>query len=293
MTAPLIVDIEQSNILDERTLDQLAEGFLWDDHLAWLVPEQWIRDGTVRLPHKRRKPGRIAVVIDRPIPPQLRRWAAARVVAREPRTATDVLGRVNEMGSRSGDAAMAGLLDGASALPPEDRDALTELGCAWRSGTVRLRALKLLAETETDEQAALRRAAHDASETIRTWGQKRGSPQRAGLIDRRSVGQAQHTKGRSARPSRNHPSSNDAACRGCRSQIRVSCQCRPTPDVHNDIVGSVLSPFDPETGRLPEGVHEADLDEVVERFGWNPRRRQLLDGLADAIESPSKTRSCQ
>jgi len=42
--------------------------------------------------------------------------------------------------------------------------------------------------------------------------------------------------------------------------------------------------LDPETGRLPEGVHEAVWDEVVERFGWNPRRRQLLDGLADAIE---------
>ena len=56
-------------------------------------------------------------------------------------------------------------------------------------------------------------------------------------------------------------------------------------DAHNDIVGVVLPPFDPETGRLPEGLHEADWDEVVDRFGWNPRRRQLLDGLADAIES--------
>lgn len=25
-------------------------------------------------------------------------------------------------------------------------------------------------------------------------------------------------------------------------------------------------------------------DEVVERFGWTPRRRQLLDGLAEAID---------
>jgi hypothetical protein len=35
---------------------------------------------------------------------------------------------------------------------------------------------------------------------------------------------------------------------------------------------------------LPEGVHVATWEEVVERFGWNPRRRRLLDGLADAIE---------
>lgn len=54
---------------------------------------------------------------------------------------------------------------------------------------------------------------------------------------------------------------------------------------YNDIVVPMLPPLDPESGRLPQGVHEAEWDEVVERFGWNPRRRQLLDGLADAIET--------
>jgi len=46
----------------------------------------------------------------------------------------------------------------------------------------------------------------------------------------------------------------------------------------------VLPSFDPETGRLPEGEHAASWDELVERFGWTSRRRQLLDGLAEAIE---------
>jgi hypothetical protein len=45
----------------------------------------------------------------------------------------------------------------------------------------------------------------------------------------------------------------------------------------------VLPPFDPITGRLPPGEHEATWDEVVERFGWNDRRRRLIDGLADAL----------
>lgn len=45
----------------------------------------------------------------------------------------------------------------------------------------------------------------------------------------------------------------------------------------------MLPALDPDTGRLPEGVHEADWEEVVDRFGWNPRRRQLLDGLGEAI----------
>lgn len=47
----------------------------------------------------------------------------------------------------------------------------------------------------------------------------------------------------------------------------------------------MLPPFDPATGRLPEGEHEVGWDEVVERFGWTPRRRQLLDGLADAVDA--------
>lgn len=46
----------------------------------------------------------------------------------------------------------------------------------------------------------------------------------------------------------------------------------------------MLPSFDSGSGRLPDGEYEVDWQEVVERFGWNPRRRQLLDGLAEAIE---------
>lgn len=46
----------------------------------------------------------------------------------------------------------------------------------------------------------------------------------------------------------------------------------------------VLPPFNPDTARLPEGEHTASWDELVDRFGWTPRRRQLLDGLVEAIE---------
>ena len=46
----------------------------------------------------------------------------------------------------------------------------------------------------------------------------------------------------------------------------------------------MLPGVDPESGRLPPGEHVASWDEVVERFGWTPRRRALLDGLAEAVE---------
>ncbi len=44
----------------------------------------------------------------------------------------------------------------------------------------------------------------------------------------------------------------------------------------------MFPPFDPRTGRLPHGEHHASWDEVVERFGWNERRRRL-NGLGDAV----------
>jgi len=36
-------------------------------------------------------------------------------------------------------------------------------------------------------------------------------------------------------------------------------------------------------GLLPEGVHQATLEEVQERFGGNERRDELLTGLAEAL----------
>jgi len=36
-------------------------------------------------------------------------------------------------------------------------------------------------------------------------------------------------------------------------------------------------------GLLPQGVHPATLEEVLERFGDNERRQQLLRGLSEAL----------
>jgi DNA-binding XRE family transcriptional regulator len=36
------------------------------------------------------------------------------------------------------------------------------------------------------------------------------------------------------------------------------------------------------SGALPPGEHRADWDEIVERFGWSPKRRRLLEGLRRA-----------
>lgn len=45
----------------------------------------------------------------------------------------------------------------------------------------------------------------------------------------------------------------------------------------------MVPPFDSQSGALPPGEHLADWDQVSERFGWNLRRRRLLDGLAEGL----------
>jgi hypothetical protein len=47
----------------------------------------------------------------------------------------------------------------------------------------------------------------------------------------------------------------------------------------------MIPDFDPKTGQLPPGIHEATWNEFVARFGTNIRRRRLIDGLKLALDS--------
>jgi hypothetical protein len=47
----------------------------------------------------------------------------------------------------------------------------------------------------------------------------------------------------------------------------------------------MIPPFDPLTGLLPAGVHEATWEEFVARFGWTPHRLALLAGLKAALDA--------
>jgi hypothetical protein len=48
----------------------------------------------------------------------------------------------------------------------------------------------------------------------------------------------------------------------------------------------VIPEFEDATGNLPPGIHPATWEEVVDRFGLTPWRRQLLEGLRRALDSP-------
>ena len=39
-----------------------------------------------------------------------------------------------------------------------------------------------------------------------------------------------------------------------------------------------------DEGLLPPGVHETDLEELKEKMGWSRKRRELLEGLEEALE---------
>jgi hypothetical protein len=47
----------------------------------------------------------------------------------------------------------------------------------------------------------------------------------------------------------------------------------------------VIPPFDPATGNLPPGVHEATWDELLVRYGYTPHRLTLLAGLKAALDA--------
>jgi hypothetical protein len=49
--------------------------------------------------------------------------------------------------------------------------------------------------------------------------------------------------------------------------------------------GDTIPPFEPSTGLLPPGIHEATWEELVARFGWTPHRLTLLAGLKAAFNA--------
>jgi hypothetical protein len=46
----------------------------------------------------------------------------------------------------------------------------------------------------------------------------------------------------------------------------------------------MIPEFD-ECGNLPPGIHHATWNEIVTRYATSVRRRELLDGLLDALRS--------
>lgn len=47
----------------------------------------------------------------------------------------------------------------------------------------------------------------------------------------------------------------------------------------------MIPPFDPASGNLPVGIHQARWEEVAARYGYTPHRMALLAGLKRALDA--------
>jgi hypothetical protein len=112
--------------------------------------------------------GREVVVVSRDVWPPLRRWAAARLVRRDPDRWRGLLDAAEVLSSRDAAALTAGIMDAAEHIPNDDRAVAVAVGHDSGSGIVRLAALPAFAVLEGPD-AALRRAATDPSAKVRVW----------------------------------------------------------------------------------------------------------------------------
>jgi hypothetical protein len=107
-------------------------------------------------------------VVERSIWPPLRRWAAARLVAQDPKCWRSLLDAASALPARDGAALAAGVMDATTHLPSAERAEAVDAGLASGSGVVRLAALPALAAIEGTGYA-LARVATDPSAKVRAW----------------------------------------------------------------------------------------------------------------------------
>jgi hypothetical protein len=171
----LIARIVESGVLAESDEDQLAEWFVGAalelpvEHDPSGGADVELADESEGADHPLGADEPAAVGLRRPIWPPLRRWAAARLVARDPCRWRALLDSAEAMASRDAAALAAGVMDAAAHIPPEERPEAVTAGLRSGSGTVRLAALPVFAALEGTE-AALARARADSSAKVRAWG---------------------------------------------------------------------------------------------------------------------------
>lgn len=193
-TGRIMNTIAASALIDEEDLDLLAQSFLAADRCVyWQAPEEWFEDGTEILLEDTTHPGSAdpgttstptdtkPIVIAREIRPPLRRWAAARLVKRDPAIWGSVLQRSNGLDSRSGAAVMLGLLDAIDSLPEPAQSVLRQRGAGWPHRDVRAAAESLQAQ-DSQPSDQLQRPRHAATTHAKPQGAHHSSPSQQGSL---------------------------------------------------------------------------------------------------------------
>lgn len=173
VTARLIATLEQSGLLDDADLDELADSLLSHEH-AIAYPLAWVSPGWLEV-HLDDGNGRSVTVSEdtlahhRPnVEPPLRRWAARRVLAADAARLGPLLDDAKQFEPRHREAVIHGVLDAAAALDERQQRTLIARGLACGQSSVRLAALDLLCGLDGPD-AARRRALDDPNATVRKW----------------------------------------------------------------------------------------------------------------------------
>lgn len=183
----LIRRIEESGCIDETDLDELAESFLTAERvLYWAVPDGWFRGeeivvtgfATVPVDVGDAEGGDVVdadeaddesgMCVARQVHPPLRRWAAARLVARDLAEVETLLERTGAGDARAGAAIMAGLLDVIDRVGGTMRGRLIDAAVGWPDHGVRRAGIELVAGRD-GAIAAHDLAARDPNARIRDW----------------------------------------------------------------------------------------------------------------------------
>lgn len=175
----LVRGVENSDCLDDEQLDELARLFIAADKaLFWAVPDEWFGDDEIVIAEldegvlgeseddqpSEEGPARVA----REVHPPVRRWAAARLVDRDPACVDALTERTGEVDARAGAAIMAGLLDGIDRVDTATRDRLIDEAVTWPDHAVRRCGIELVARRDGVD-AAHRLAIRDPNARIRAW----------------------------------------------------------------------------------------------------------------------------
>ncbi|MEO6123415.1 MAG: hypothetical protein ABIR32_06865 [Ilumatobacteraceae bacterium] len=185
----LVRRIEDEAILDDEALDLLARTFISGDKaLYWVLPDDWFGGAELSI-DLGEEPAPVdqptddddddddgPTVVRRELPPALRRWAAGRVVRRNPNSWGAVFGRARALDKRSAAAIMSGLLDEVDSIPAPARRLLIGAALDSPDHAVRRAGLELFAVTDGVD-AAYARAISDPKRRSEL-GPKRSSDER-------------------------------------------------------------------------------------------------------------------
>ena len=173
----LVRGIADSGLLAPEELDGMALAFLAADrYVYWPVPDAWFTAESVPLVVSgdvgedaeevavSENPG----VTARDVAAPLRRWAAARLVAREPAAWPRVLARAQDLDARHGAAVVAGMFESIELMPAAAQAWLVTKGTTWPHQSVRRAALEVVAAREGAD-VTFQLAHADPNAKIRAW----------------------------------------------------------------------------------------------------------------------------